>query len=82
GGDAKQIMTDKCLVQISDEGAVLEFVQHAIAENPQSVEDHKNVKGMAMGFFVGQIMIVSTGQANPQLAHQLLKQELDKQSVG
>lgn len=79
GGDAKQIMKDKGLVQISDEGAVLEFVQQAIAENPQSVEDYKNGKGKAMGFLVGQIMKLSKGQANPQLANQLLKQELDKQ---
>lgn len=78
GGDAKQIMKDKGLVQISDEGAVLEFVQQAIAENPQSVEDYKNGKGKAMAL-VGQIMKLSKGQANPQLANQLLKQELDKQ---
>ncbi|MDF0142753.1 hypothetical protein O0J82_08090, partial [Staphylococcus pseudintermedius] len=45
----------------------------------QSVEDYKNGKGKAMGFLVGQIMKLSKGQANPQLANQLLKQELDKQ---
>ena len=79
GGDAKQIMKDKGLVQISDEGEILKFVQEAIANNPQSVEDFKNGKGKAMGFLVGQIMKLSKGQANPQLANQLLKQELEKQ---
>lgn len=78
GGDAKQIMKDKGLVQISDESAILEFVRQAIEQNPQSVEDYKNGKGKAMGFLVGQIMKLSKGQANPQLANKLLKEELDK----
>ena len=78
GGDAKQIMEDKGLVQISDEATLLKFVNEALDNNPQSVEDFKNGKGKAMGFLVGQIMKASKGQANPQLVNQLLKQELEK----
>ena len=78
GGDAKQIMEDKGLVQISDEATLLKFVNEALDNNPQSVEDYKNGKGKAMGFLVGQIMKASKGQANPQEVNQLLKQELDK----
>ena len=78
GGDAKQIMEDKGLVQISDEATLLKFVNEALDNNPQSVEDYKNGKGKAMGFLVGQIMKASKGQANPQKVNQLLKQELDK----
>ena len=77
GGDAKQIMEDKGLVQISDEATLLKFVNEALDNNPQSVEDYKNGKGKAMGFLVGQIMKASKGQANPQKVNSLLKQELD-----
>ena len=66
GGDAKQIMEDKGLVQISDEATLTKFVTEALDNNPQSVEDYKNGKGKAMGFLVGQIMKASKGQANPQ----------------
>lgn len=78
GGNAKQIMEDNGLVQISDEATLLKFVNEALDNNEQSVEDYKNGKGKAMGFLVGQIMKASKGQANPQLVNQLLKQELDK----
>ena len=44
GGDAKQIMEDKGLVQISDEATLLKFVNEALDNNPQSVEDYKMVK--------------------------------------
>ena len=77
GGDAKQIMEDKGLVQISDEATLLKFVTDALDNNPQSIEDYKNGKGKAMGFLVGQIMKASKGQANPQKVNSLLKQELD-----
>ena len=45
GGDAKQIMEDKGLVQISDEATLTKFVTEALDNNPQSVEDYKNGKG-------------------------------------
>lgn len=77
-GMQKQIMEDKGLVQISDEATLLKFVNEALDNNEQSIEDYKNGKGKAMGFLVGQIMKASKGQANPQLVNQLLKQELDK----
>ena len=44
GGDAKQIMEDKGLVQISDEATLLKFVTDALDNNPQSIEDYKMVK--------------------------------------
>ncbi|PWG67943.1 Asp-tRNA(Asn)/Glu-tRNA(Gln) amidotransferase GatCAB subunit B, partial [Enterobacter mori] len=54
GGDAKQIMEDKGLVQISDEATLLKFVNDALDNNEQSIEDYKNGKGKAMGFLVGE----------------------------
>lgn len=78
GGDPQQIVEDKGLVQISDEGAILSMVNEALDNNSQSVEDYKNGKGKAIGFLVGQVMKASKGKANPQLVNELLKAELDK----
>lgn len=78
GGDAKQIVKDKGLVQVSDEGQLLAWVTEALDNNPQSIEDFKNGKDRAIGFLVGQIMKASRGQANPQLINQLLLTEINK----
>lgn len=78
GGDPQQIVEDKGLVQISDEGALRTMVNEALDNNSQSVEDYKSGKGKAIGFLVGQVMKASKGKANPQLVNELLKEELDK----
>jgi aspartyl-tRNA(Asn)/glutamyl-tRNA(Gln) amidotransferase subunit B len=78
GGDAEQIVKDKGLVQISDEGTLLKIIAEVLDANPQSIEDFKNGKNKAVGFLVGQLMKATKGQANPQLVNQLLQQELSK----
>ncbi|MGX6444624.1 Asp-tRNA(Asn)/Glu-tRNA(Gln) amidotransferase subunit GatB [Neobacillus sp. K501] len=78
GGDAEQIVKDKGLVQISDEGTLLKIIAEVLDANPQSIEDFKNGKNKAVGFLVGQLMKATKGQANPQLVNQLLQQELGK----
>ncbi|QKS70446.1 Asp-tRNA(Asn)/Glu-tRNA(Gln) amidotransferase subunit GatB [Paenalkalicoccus suaedae] len=78
GGDAEQIVKDKGLVQISDEGAIRDMVNEALDGSPQSIEDYKNGKDKAIGFFVGQVMKASKGKANPQVVNQLLMEEIQK----
>ncbi|MGG1678969.1 Asp-tRNA(Asn)/Glu-tRNA(Gln) amidotransferase subunit GatB [Neobacillus sp. NRS-1170] len=78
GGDAEQIVKDKGLVQISDEGTLLKIIEEVLDANPKSVEDFKDGKAKAVGFLVGQLMKATKGQANPQLVNQLLQQELQK----
>ncbi|UQD50919.1 Asp-tRNA(Asn)/Glu-tRNA(Gln) amidotransferase GatCAB subunit B [Bacillus methanolicus] len=78
GGDAEQIVKEKGLVQISDEGALLKIIAEVIEANPQSVQDFKNGKSKAIGFLVGQVMKATKGQANPPLVNKLLNQELQK----
>ncbi|MEH7334085.1 Asp-tRNA(Asn)/Glu-tRNA(Gln) amidotransferase subunit GatB [Neobacillus drentensis] len=78
GGDAEQIVKDKGLVQISDEGTLLKIIAEVLDANPKSVEDFKDGKAKAVGFLVGQLMKATKGQANPQLVNQLLQQELQK----
>ena len=78
GGDAEKIVKEKGLVQVSDSGQLLAWVNEALDNNPKSIEDYKNGRDRAIGFLVGQIMKASKGQANPQVAQKLLNEELAK----
>ncbi|WNS76030.1 Asp-tRNA(Asn)/Glu-tRNA(Gln) amidotransferase subunit GatB [Bacillus sp. DTU_2020_1000418_1_SI_GHA_SEK_038] len=78
GGDAEQIVKAKGLVQISDEGALLKIISEVLDNNPKIIDDYKNGKEKALGFFVGQIMKATKGQANPPLVNKLLLEELKK----
>ncbi len=66
------------MVQISDEGAILELVNSVLNENLSVIEDYKNGKDRAFGFLVGLIMKKSGGKVNPSLASQILKRELEQ----
>ncbi len=69
------IVEKKGLKQISDVGALEQISDQLIAANPGQVESYrKNPK--ALGWFVGQVMRQTQGQANPQLVNQVLKQKL------
>ncbi len=78
GGDAEQIVEEKGLVQISDEGTLLKIIGEILDANPKSIEDFKAGKSKAVGFLVGQLMKATKGQANPQMVNHLLVQELNK----
>jgi aspartyl-tRNA(Asn)/glutamyl-tRNA(Gln) amidotransferase subunit B len=71
-----QIVEEKGLVQISDEGAIAAIVEQVIAENPGPVSDYRSGKEKALGYLVGQVMKLSKGKANPQLANKLLREKL------
>ncbi|MWV47297.1 Asp-tRNA(Asn)/Glu-tRNA(Gln) amidotransferase subunit GatB [Paenibacillus sp. HJL G12] len=72
----QQIVEEKGLVQISDEGAIKTIVEQVVAANPQSVEDYKAGKQKAIGFLVGQVMKESRGKANPAMVNKLLEEVL------
>ncbi|MDO4813805.1 MAG: Asp-tRNA(Asn)/Glu-tRNA(Gln) amidotransferase GatCAB subunit B, partial [Gemella sp.] len=78
GGSAEEIVKTKGLVQVSDTGQLSTWVNEALDNNPQSIEDFKNGKDRAIGFLVGQIMKVSKGQANPQMINKMLLEEIAK----
>lgn len=78
GKNAEDIVKEKGLIQITDEGAIKEIVIKIINSNPQSVSDYRAGKDKALGFLVGQIMKESKGKANPQTVNKLLKEQLDK----
>ena len=76
GKKPEDIVKEKGLVQITDEGAIKEIVVKVISENPQSVADYKAGKDKAIGFIVGQVMKASKGKANPGIVNKLIVEEL------
>jgi len=63
--------------QISDTSAIEKFVDEAIAANPKQVEQYRAGKKTVAAFFVGQVMRLSKGQANPGLVNELVVKKLD-----
>ncbi|WP_106494663.1 Asp-tRNA(Asn)/Glu-tRNA(Gln) amidotransferase subunit GatB [Lentibacillus sp. Marseille-P4043] len=78
GGDPENIVKEKGLVQISDEGQLKEIITGILDVNEQSIIDYKNGKDRALGFLVGQVMKQTKGQANPPMVNKILKEEMDK----
>jgi aspartyl-tRNA(Asn)/glutamyl-tRNA(Gln) amidotransferase subunit B len=64
------------LAQISDEGALAKIIDDVIAANPKQLEQYRSGKTTVMGFFVGQVMKASRGQADPAAVNRLLKEKL------
>ncbi|UDQ97023.1 Asp-tRNA(Asn)/Glu-tRNA(Gln) amidotransferase subunit GatB [Lentisphaerota bacterium WC36G] len=77
GKDAKVIVEEQGLVQVTDESAIEKFVIEAIENNAPQVEQYKSGKTEVLKYFVGQVMKLSRGKANPQLVIELLKKNLD-----
>ncbi|MDN5940605.1 MAG: Asp-tRNA(Asn)/Glu-tRNA(Gln) amidotransferase subunit GatB [Nitrospira sp.] len=71
-----QIVQEKGLVQISDEGALDTIIDDVLAKNPTQVAQFKEGKQQVLGFLVGQVMKASGGKANPGKVSELLKKKL------
>ncbi|PYP91013.1 MAG: Asp-tRNA(Asn)/Glu-tRNA(Gln) amidotransferase GatCAB subunit B [Candidatus Angelobacter sp. Gp1-AA117] len=63
--------------QITDSAALEKIIDEIIAANPRQVEQYRGGKTTVIGFFVGQVMKASKGQASPGLVNELLKKKLD-----
>jgi aspartyl-tRNA(Asn)/glutamyl-tRNA(Gln) amidotransferase subunit B len=76
-GEAPEALVAKeGLSQISDEGALGKIIDDVIAANPKQLEQYRSGKTTVMGFFVGQVMKASKGQADPAAVNRLLSQKL------
>jgi aspartyl-tRNA(Asn)/glutamyl-tRNA(Gln) amidotransferase subunit B len=65
------------LIQSSDSGVIEGFVAEVITQNPSEVERYRNGEKQLIGFFMGQLMKVSGGKADPKAANGILRQQLD-----
>jgi len=63
--------------QISDVAAIEKIIEDVLSANPKQVEQYRAGKKTILGFFVGQVMKASKGQANPVLLNELLSKKLD-----
>jgi aspartyl-tRNA(Asn)/glutamyl-tRNA(Gln) amidotransferase subunit B len=67
-------------VQESDSGALLEMIKEAVGKYPAKVTEYKNGKVNLLGLFMGEVMKLSKGKADPKVTSELLKKVLDEQS--
>lgn len=76
GQDADAIIEAKGLRQITDSGAIEKTIDDVMAANPRQLADYRSGKDKLFGFFVGQVMKVTGGKANPAQVNELLKKKL------
>ena len=73
---ASLIVKEKGLEQVSDDKEILKLIEKVVAENDDKVKEYLGGKDKLFGFFVGQVMKMSQGKANPGLVNKLLKETL------
>lgn len=76
GKAPEQIVQEKGLTQVSDEGALEQIITEVLSNNPAQVAQFKEGKQQVLGFLVGQVMKASGGKANPGKVNELLKKRL------
>jgi len=79
GKHPKEIIEEKGMVQITDEGELTEIITRVIEANPIQVAQYRGGKEKVFGFFVGQVMKATQGKANPRLINDLLKRRLSEE---
>jgi aspartyl-tRNA(Asn)/glutamyl-tRNA(Gln) amidotransferase subunit B len=76
GQSPEQLVQEKGLTQVSDEGTLEKIIDDVMAKNPGQVAQYRSGKDQVLGFFVGQVMKASGGKANPGKVNELLKKKL------
>lgn len=76
GKDADTIVKEKGLVQITNTDEIESIIDEVLMKSPGEVERYKNGDKKLLGFFVGQIMKITKGKANPQIVNEILNKKL------
>ncbi len=76
-GDADAVIDKRGLKQVTDSGAIEKVIDDVMAANPGQLADYRAGKDKLFGFFVGQVMKLSQGKANPAQVNALLKKKLN-----
>ena len=74
--DPKQIVEKEGLLQQSDPKELGKIIDIVVSKNQDKVAQYKSGKEKLFGYFVGEVMKVSKGKANPQLVNEILKKKL------
>jgi aspartyl-tRNA(Asn)/glutamyl-tRNA(Gln) amidotransferase subunit B len=78
GGDPAAVVKERGWGQVSDADSIGALADQVIAENPKSADDYRRGKEAALKFLIGQVMRLSRGKANPQMATEKLVQRLGR----
>lgn len=78
GKNVQDIIKEKGLTQVSDEGELVKIIEEVIKNNPTQVEQFKSGKEAVLMFLVGQVMKQTKGRAKPDVVQKLLRQNLTK----
>ena len=82
GDSADAVIEAKGLKQVSDTGALEQMADEVIANSQKQVDNYRNAdadkRPKMLGYFVGQIMKASKGQANPKAINEILLKKLDE----
>ena len=76
-GGTQPALSRKGVSQVSDSGAIEALIDAVIAANEDKVAEYRAGKDKLFGFFVGQVMKKSGGQANPGMVNKILRTKLD-----
>jgi aspartyl-tRNA(Asn)/glutamyl-tRNA(Gln) amidotransferase subunit B len=77
GGSPRAIVAAEGLGQVSDAGAIDAIVAEVLAANAGTAAEYRAGKTKVLGFLVGSVMKASRGKANPTLAEERLRAQLD-----
>jgi aspartyl-tRNA(Asn)/glutamyl-tRNA(Gln) amidotransferase subunit B len=75
---AEQIASELDLIQNSNSNELQSLIDEALSKFPDKIKEYKNGKIGLLGLFVGEVMKLSKGKADPKLLNQLVKQTLEK----
>ena len=76
--DIDTIIEREKLVQVSGQEELLKFVEDVISSNPKAIQEYLEGKDKSIMFLVGQIMKITKGKANPQVAKDMLERRIKK----
>jgi aspartyl-tRNA(Asn)/glutamyl-tRNA(Gln) amidotransferase subunit B len=80
GEGPDEVLERKGWATVSDRGSLREVVEQVIRENPKETEGFRGGKTKLMGFFMGQVMKLTQGQADPKAAQQLIEERLKNEA--
>ena len=78
GEEVDFIIKEEGLEQVTDDTEIESMIDEVIKNNPEQLEQYRSGKDRLFGFFVGQVMKVSQGKANPKQVNDILKSRLEK----
>lgn len=76
--DAEALATELDIIQNSDSNEIKQLVEQAVNKFPEKIAEYRNGKVGLLGLFVGEVMKLSKGKADPKVVNQLVKEQLEK----